>query len=409
MADKTYDAIIVGAGIMGASTAFQLARRGLKVAILEKGAQVAAGSTGQSSAVVRQRYANVELVQLAYWGVQMFHNWCDRLELTEDRSGFSPVGVVWLTGDEGEDQSIYVRHFEQVGVAGGMLPVEDVRTRYPSLNLCTHGLDMSGAEHDCVDPQSLLVETKGGYADPQGTTEDLIQAGINKGVALFVLHQVTGIQSSPGSHTVTCANGESFSSKLLLNASGPWCHRLNEMVGVELPMKLAPVRVQIASRDRPAEVTGEIPVFASTADQIYARPEANGTQLIAGSTALEDETEEIEDPDNFDADASLEFRERTMHKLHHRLPMKSRGSVHGYAALYAVNIGDRHPIIDAMGPKGYFVANGFSGHGFKLGPAMGALIARMMTGIDLLGDPTVDASYFSANRNPITSSGGVLA
>jgi glycine/D-amino acid oxidase-like deaminating enzyme len=62
-----------------------------------------------------------------------------------------------------------------------------------------------------------------------------------------------------------------------------------------------------------------------------------------------------------------------------------------------------------MGPKGYFVANGFSGHGFKLGPAMGALIARMMTGIDLLGDPTVDASYFSANRNPITSSGGVLA
>ena len=98
-----------------------------------------------------------------------------------------------------------------------------------------------------------------------------------------------------------------------------------------------------------------------------------------------------------------------MHKLHHRFAMKSRGSVGGYAALYTVNTEDWHPIIDAVGPDGYFVANGFSGHGFKLGPSIGTLIARMMTGVKLADDAPVDVRYFAADRQPLTSSGGVLA
>ena len=98
-----------------------------------------------------------------------------------------------------------------------------------------------------------------------------------------------------------------------------------------------------------------------------------------------------------------------MHKPHHRFAMKTRGTVGGYAALYTVNTDDWHPIIDAVGPEGYFVANGFSGHGFKLGPSVGCLIGRMMTGIGLPDDPPVSASYFAADREPIVSSSGVLA
>ena len=122
-----------------------------------------------------------------------------------------------------------------------------------------------------------------------------------------------------------------------------------------------------------------------------------------------DEREGVEDPDDFDTECSSEYRDRMMHKLHHRFAMKSRGTVHGYAALYTVNTDDWHPIVDAVGPPGFFVANGFSGHGFKLGPSMGAMIARMMTGIELPDDPAVDVGYFAASRKPIQSSGGVLA
>jgi len=98
-----------------------------------------------------------------------------------------------------------------------------------------------------------------------------------------------------------------------------------------------------------------------------------------------------------------------MHKLHHRFAMKTSGTVRGYAALYTVNTDDWHPVIDQIGPKGYFVANGFSGHGFKLGPSIGALIARMMCGLEMPDDPPVDVNYFRADRSPIDSSGGVLA
>jgi len=411
MAHKTFDAIVIGGGIIGVSSAYQLVRRGLRVAILEKGPHVASGSTGQSSAVVRQRYANIEVVQLAHASLQMFQNWCERLELKENRSGFSAVGVVWLADAASEECAHAVRQFERVGAKGGILDVRELQNRYPSLNFCDQALDMTGIAHDCTDLRTVFWEPEAGFADPQGTTEDLLQAGRAKGVELFVRHEVTRIEpaAAGGFRGVYCTNGEVFGCNLLLNASGPWCQRISQMVGVTLPMNLRPTRVQIAQRDRPSDVVGEIPVFVSAADQIYGRPEANGQQFIVGSIAPEDESEEVDDPDNFDTDASQEFREQIMHKLHHRFAMSSRGTVRGYAGLYTVNTDDWHPIIDAVGPQGFFVANGFSGHGFKLGPSIGCLIARMMTGVELSDDPPVDVRYFAADRKPLTSSGGVLA
>ena len=411
MADKTFDAIVIGAGIIGVSSAYQLARRGLRVGILEKGPHVAAGSTGQSSAVVRQRYTNIEVLQLAHSSLQMFQNWCELLELKENHSGFRPVGVVWIPGGEDDDTAETMQRFQQVGAAGSLCAIDDLRRRYPAVNFCNQGLDMTGISHDCSNAPTVFWESEAGFADPQGTTEDLMRAGAAKGVELFVRHEVTGIEtaSTGGFSLVECTNGQTFSCNLLLNACGPWCNRINQMVGVTLPMTLRPTRVQIALRDRPGDVVGEIPVFVSAADQIYGRPEANGKQFVVGSTDPKDESEAISDPDQFDTEASREFRDRMMHKLHHRFPMKSRGTVGGYAALYTVNIDDWHPIIDAVGPDGYFVANGFSGHGFKLGPSVGALIGRMMSAIQLPDDPPVSVRYFAADRKRIGSSGGVLA
>lgn len=411
MASQNFDVVIIGGGIMGVSTAFQLARRGVeRVAVLEKGPHVASGSTGQSTAVVRQRYANEEVVRLAHWSLQMFHRWCERLELREDRSGFTPAGVVWVpdvSGDCGENAA---EMFARVGAKGGMVDVAEVRDRYPDFNLCHHAVALDGAEHECATPQRLFWEPDGGFADPQATTEDLLRAATNLGVEVFTRHEVVAIESADGgTFRVQCGNDGNFTCQRLLNAAGPWCNRVNTMAGVELPMKLMPTCVQMAVRDRPAEVIGELPVFISAADEVYGRPEARGTQLLIGSVSADDERERVDDPDRFDAHVDPAFRDRMMHKLHHRFAMKSRGTVHGYAALYTVNVDDWHPIVDQVGPAGYYVANGFSGHGFKLGPSMGALIARLVSGVAMPDDPPVDAAYFSATRQPIPSSGGVLA
>ena len=175
MANKTFDAVVIGGGIIGVSSAYHLARRGVRrVAILEKGPQVAAGSTGQSSAIVRQRYANIEVIQLAHASLRMFQDWRERLELRESRCRFSPVGVVWIAEGDPDDDARSAQLFERVRASGGVYPVEELRKRYPSLNLCTRQLDMGGATHDCAAPSGLFWEPEGGFADPQGTAEDLL-------------------------------------------------------------------------------------------------------------------------------------------------------------------------------------------------------------------------------------------
>ena len=411
MAQRTFDAVVIGGGIIGLSAAYQIARRGMnRVAVLEKGPHVAAGSTGQSSAIVRQRYGNRELVELAYASLQMFQNWRERLELAESRCGFSPVGVVWLPDESPVDCSHALSLFQKVGAVGEVVAADEIKRRYPSMNLCNRALARSEEPHRCVDPQHVFWEPEGGYADPQGTTEDLLKAARRLGAELFVRHEVAQIDvEAAGRFRLACSNGELFSCGLVLNAAGPWCEPVNQMVGVTLPMPMRPTRVQIATRDRPPDVIGHIPVFVSAADQIYGRPEGHGQQLIVGSVAPEDEQEQVEDADNFDTSASPEFRDRMMHRLHHRFAMKSRGTVRGYAALYTVNTSDWHPIIDAVGPDGYFVAGGFSGHGFKLGPSVGALIGQLMTGTPMPDDPSTDIRFFAADRKPIASGGGVLA
>lgn len=410
MRAQRFDVVVIGGGVIGCSAAFQLARRGARVAILEKGNHVGVGSTGQSSAIIRQRYTNIQLVRLAHYGLRMFQNWTDRLDLVEDRCGFCPVGVLWLTGQEGpESHKTFADDFARAGVKGGVCSVDEVRDRYPSLNFCIHPLDMAGEPHQCADPEVVFWEREGGFADPQGTTEDFLLAGQNRGAELFVEHHVTAVEHSGFTFRLRCANGTRFECGQLINAAGPWCNRVNALLGVELPHLIRPIRVQVALRDRPAELTGEIPVFAAFPDEIYVRRELHGQQLLVGSISHDDERDFIDDPDRYDTTASREFRDRMMHKLHHRFDMKSRGQVQGYAGLYSVNTVDWHPIIDAIGPQGYFVANGFSGHGFKLAPAVGAMLASMMTGVAMADDPQVDFGLFSADRKTLNSSGGVLA
>ena len=94
---KTYDAIVIGAGVMGASTAMHLASAGLKrLLVLEQGPGVGFGSTGKSSACIRQTYSNYEVVLMAYEALQHFKNWQDFTGLKETRADFNNCGVIFL-------------------------------------------------------------------------------------------------------------------------------------------------------------------------------------------------------------------------------------------------------------------------------------------------------------------------
>jgi sarcosine oxidase subunit beta len=411
---KNFDVVIAGAGIIGLSIAWQLARRSnLSIAVIEKGTGVGEGSTGASSAICRVRYSIDETLLLARDGIQAYRHWKSFTGLENPAAEFHRDGVLWMPGSDRDWADIEHRRLQGFGVESEVLDDADIAARFPALSTCTLAPDLeTGEAHDCEGNSRNLFESEGGHIDPMAAAGDLVGACRNAGVDVRFRSQLVGIDVSGGRiKNVSLDDGDVLATPLVINATGPWCNRLMRMVGLELPWTLKPMRVQVMYRDRPETLRGHIPVTADLAGGIYFRTQNNGRQLVIGSVREEDEREVIADPDNFRTDTDEDFEVLNLHVLHHRLPgLPYSGRVRGYCGLYTTNLEDVHPIIGATEVDGFWVANGFSGHGFKLAPAIGSMLAQALTGERRDFDTDVPLSFLGVDRQPIgLASKNVLA
>lgn len=400
----TADVVVVGAGIIGSSIAYQLGRHGVgSVTLLDKGIGPAEGSTGASSSICRCRYSNPEVVRLAFHGQEAYGNWSEFLGLASPRSGLQRPGVLWMMGEATEKVERDVAKLQGQGVAAEMLMPDDVASRFPSLSTCTAPFDLSGeVEHECSTDGAFLYENNGGYADPVGANQDLIEAARVAGVDVRFRSAVVDVMRSGSSVTgVALADGTKLSAGLVINASGPWCNQLNRMAGAEISWTLTPTRIQTIYREWPPEL-GPLPVGADTSTGIYFRPESGGQQVLVGSVLPEDEEEAVDDPDDFKRSLDVEFTQMKLAALHHRVPgLEPRGDVSGVVGLYTINREDVHPIVGPTGVENFWVANGFSGHGFKLAPAVGSMVAQAVSGSRTAMDTDVPVEFFAYDREPI--------
>jgi glycine/D-amino acid oxidase-like deaminating enzyme len=143
-------------------------------------------------------------------------------------------------------------------------------------------------------------------------------------------------------------------------------------------------------------------MFGDSTTGMYGRSEAGGQQILAGSIRPEDEQDYIDNPENYNEACDPDFREARLHSIHHRFPgCRGNGNIRGYTGIYCINTEDMHPIIGETNTKGYFVANGYSGHGFKLAPSSGSLIAKMVTDTNLSSDTKIDEEFLSPKRTPL--------
>ena len=396
--------IVVGAGIIGASIAYQLQkRRDAEVISLDKGAGPAEGSTGASSSICRCRYTHPEVVRLAFHGRETYRNWQKFTGLEEPRSGLVETGVLWMMGESWHTVGDAVDRLRGQGVGAERLTASDVNDLFPALSTCTAPLDWSGeTDHVCQEGEAYLYEPEGGYADPTGANQDLIEATRLSGGEVRFNTEVVGLKMRGGTVVgVHLSDGTIVKGDLVINAAGPWCNHLNDLAGVEHRWSLTPTRIQTVYREWPTEL-GRIPIGADSNTGIYFRPESNGSMLLVGSVLAEDEEEIVDDPDVFKNTPDADFIEMKLAAIQHRIPaLELRGVPTGVAGLYTINREDVHPIVGPSGVDGFWVANGFSGHGFKLAPAIGSMVAQAVTGEVVEGDTDVPMDFFAFDRNPI--------
>jgi sarcosine oxidase subunit beta len=273
----------------------------------------------------------------------------------------------------------------RVGIQTELLPPEALRELMPGL-----------ATADLV---RAAYEPESGYADPYLTVNAYADAARRLGVKIFQETEVTGVRFAGGRLVGVDTLKEKFDAPLALNCAGPWAARVAKMAEVAVPIN--PCRIQVSLFARPAGYEAPHPVVADFIHATYFRAETG--QLTLVGLIDPGEANAIVNPDSFKEQVDPDFVLDSGERLIRRFPAMERSqSTGGYASLYDITP-DWHPIIDeAPAGSGFFICAGFSGHGFKLGPAVGVMAADLLT---RSSRPEFDPSLFRLSRyaenNPV--------
>jgi glycine/D-amino acid oxidase-like deaminating enzyme len=355
----TASVVIIGGGATGTSTAYHLAKRGVRDAVLLEKSFLASGPTGRSSACVRQHYSTPETCRLVREALRFFERFED---LTGGRTaGFVRTGYLLGVDDRLRKQmEASVALQQSQGIASRLISLEEARSIEPRLQTD----DLTAA---CYEPDA-------GYADPAQTTQGFAGAAREMGVRVMEETTVTGLRVRGDHITAVETSRGVIETPKVIDAAGTWSNHLAKMVGVDLPITVC--RHKIALVAWPKDARGPHPMVYDFVTNIYTRPET-GDMILVGPLDSE-ELADRADPDayreglNFDEKTDLLARAAT------RFPVLERGGVaKAYAGCFDVTP-DWHPVIDETGPQGFYVAAGFSGHGFKLSPAIGDMVAGLV-------------------------------
>lgn len=356
---ETYDVIVVGGGVTGASLAYHLARRGLgRILILER-ETLCAGSTGVSVASIDLLAHHATAAELQLRSLRAFQQ---SHELYGDECGWVETGMALLVAAAAADGLRAVA--ATVRAAGGRM------------ELLSPG-EFQAVEPACVADDAAVISwaPEGGYVDPVLLTNTLVNAARRLGVTLrqgdpaLTLEQaggrVTGLRTSTG----TLAAGA------VVVATGPWTTRFLRASGLEVPLR--PNRHSVAVLAGPAGASPRIS-FLDGLNLIYARPESGGL-LICGSLdeAIGNDWVEVEDGCPVPAQ---DYGYWVAERMIARCPGLEQGELRkGWSGLVTMSP-DLQPLLGALPVAGLYCAAGFSGQGMKIAPAVGEVMADLIAG-----------------------------
>ncbi|MGQ0650697.1 MAG: NAD(P)/FAD-dependent oxidoreductase [Betaproteobacteria bacterium] len=350
-----YDAIVVGAGITGASTAYHLKKRGMKRVLLVDREGPAAGGTGKSAAIIRQHYSSALLVGLARASIGMLAAMPEALGRS---GGYVRAGYFFLVDDAmlaGAQANVAMQR--AAGVDTRFLEGGEIEALCPWLD--TRGV------------AGVIHEPDGGYADPVQSTEAFVHGLRALGGEFRAKAPARALVRSAERVTGVAFDDEEISAAAVVNAAGPWAAPLAASAGI--PLQIRTVREQDTIWEARAGRALPQGSVSNGVDAIYLRP--LGERRFVVGRGFPKQYYDV-DPYNYKLTADDWFVGDVQSRMEKRFPpLAGAKLVAAYAALYDVSL-DWYPYVGPRkGLEGYYDASGGSGHGFKIGPAIGKELA----------------------------------
>jgi sarcosine oxidase, subunit beta len=378
-APERCDAVVVGGGVVGVAIAWHLARFGArKVRLIERGT-LGGGTTAQSSCILRTHYSVRENAALAHAALEVFADLPRYLEDPEAACGFTRCGYLIVAPDGAPAAAVRasLAMERELGIDAREIGADDARRLLPLLHL--------------DDIACIGWEPDAGYADAYLTLSAFVRAGRRLGVTFEEGIAATGLVRDGARITGVETTRGRIDAGVVVSAQNVWTDELARWTGVPLPLVRS--RHAVFTLAGPAPYTRDLPVLKDLASpsKLYLRS-YGGRELLVGDG---NEGETLDVPNIEQADVSLDHVLALGGEVAHRLPaFAEAGLAASWTGVYDVTP-DWNPVLGALpGLEGLVVAYGFSGHGFKLSPVVGRLVAQMALGLP----PDLDPAPYALSR-----------
>ena len=386
----TADVVVVGAGVIGSSIAFELAKHGRSVVVVDKASGPGRGSTSASSAVIRFNYSTWDGVALSWESKHCWEKWADHLEGVDEAgmARFHRVGKAFLNVDVAPMDRV-LEMFDRAGIPYEVWDADELARRVPGLHpgrfWPPKRIDDPAFWEDTDKRLGALWTPDAGFVDDPGLAAvNLANSARRRGARFQFGRQVMAILGDDAVAGVHLDDGTTVNAPVVVNAAGPWSGKLNALAGVGAgwTVSVRAMRQEVHQVVAPPGYNdgGIGPCVADLDLGVYMRGTPGNGLLVGGTEPECDELQWVDDPDAINPNPTQQVFQAQVTRAARRLPeLGVPGTAVGIAGVYDVT-DDWSPIYDGTEREGYYVAIGTSGNQFKNAPMVGRLLRAVIDG-----------------------------